>query len=272
MQDRYISNTMKYLLRSIGIAGAVIFTTAFWFTWGVPGYVEDAAKSFIEKKIVDETNEKINAISQKFEGNKLAQLAKSFLHKNQEKINDIKQQLRDKSYEKIAAVMAEMRDLSCECRKKYAQREKQNMEFKVFHLEEINSKLIDFMKSKYMEISGNLATDLRIFTASNAAVFFLLTLVSFLKPRAIAHLFLPALLLLASTLICSYFYLFEQDWFFTILYNDYVGYSFVSYIGIVFLFLCDVIFNGAQVTTAIINGFLQVLSKFMEVVPLDPCF
>jgi len=262
---------MKLILKSIGIAGSSIFALAFWLTWGVPGYVEDAAKTFIEKRIVEETHEQIDAISKKFEGNKLANLAKNFINKNNEQINSIKQQLREKTYENIAAVAAEMRDLSCECRIKYAQRLKLNMEFKVFHLEEINAKLIEFMKGKYMEVAGNLVKDLRIFTLSNTLVFLILTLISFLKPRAIAHLFLPGLLLVASTLICSYFYLFEQNWFFTLLYNDFVGYGYISYLGIVFLFLCDVIFNSAQVTTAIINSFLQLIGNFLEVVPLSPC-
>jgi len=262
---------MNYILRTIGISGSILFAISFWLTWGIPGYVEHAAKSFVQDKIVSETKEKIASVSNKLQQNKLANMAANLLSKNRQQIEITKERLHDFVKEKIPAIMAEMSDQSCECRKLYINRLKSDMDSKIFHLEEINKGLLDFMKGKYMEVVGNLVKDIRIFTLSNTLVFFILTLVSLLKPRAVAHLFLPAILLLLSTLICSYFYIFEQNWFYTLIYNDFVGYSYLAYLTVVFLFLCDIVFNSAQVTTAIINSILQSLGKILEAAPLSPC-
>ncbi len=90
-------------------------------------------------------------------------------------------------------------------------------------MQSANEAILEFMKSKYMGVVGKLTQDLRIFTGANLAVFVALLLLPIVKPQAIAHLFLPGILLVVSTLVCSYFYLFEQNWFFTIIYNDYVS-------------------------------------------------
>ena len=66
-------------------------------------------------------------------------------------------------------------------------------------------------------------------------MFSLLLLASFLKPKAVIQLFVPGLLLVTSTLVCSYFYLFEQNWFFTIIYNDFLGRWYLAYAGGLFL-------------------------------------
>ncbi len=142
------------------------------------------------------------------------------------------------------------------------------MEIQLTSLQSANDALMDFMKSKYMEVVGKLTQDLRIFTGANLAIFVALLLLSFVKPQAIAHLFLPGILLVISTLVCSYFYLFEQNWFFTIIYNDYVGFGYVAYVTALFVVLSDILFNKAQVTTEIINGFFDIVGSALSI---DPC-
>ena len=160
-----------------------------------------------------------------------------------------------------------MSDQDCECRKKWAAHIKEQYIINIASLQAANEKLQDFMRTKYMEIATDLKRDVRIFTGSNALIFLLLLLVSFLKPKAIAHLFLPGVLLVISTLVCSYFYIFEQNWLLTIIYNDYLGYGYLTYVGILFLFLCDIVFNGARVTTEIINSILQAIGSALTVAP-----
>ena len=167
----------------------------------------------------------------------------------------------------LAAVIAEMRDLDCECRKKYENWFKRGYESKITSLENVNEKLLDFTKGKYMQVANELKRDVRIFTGSNAVIFLLLILVSFFKPRAIAHLFLPAILLTVSTLVIAFFYIFEQNWLMTIIYSDYWGFAYLGYVGVLFLSLCDIVFNSARVTTEIINGLLSALGQAVSVAP-----
>jgi hypothetical protein len=92
--------------------------------------------------------------------------------------------------------------------------------------------------------------------------------VSFLKKRAVAQLFLPGGLLFVAALCSTYFYLFEQNWFFTIIFNNYIGYGYIVYVFVVFLFLSDVVLNKARVCTEIIN---QAFSAIGSGASLSPC-
>lgn len=258
---------MRITIRTIGMLGSLLFGTAFWFTFGVPGGVEEIAKDFIKERIEQETKEKIESLSLVKKNSKLSNIVKR-LSKNKEKeIEALKVQLQSKVYEKAALVIAEMRNLNCECRKKYTHSIKEHIELKLFSLQTANEKLANFMKSKYMDVVHNLTNDLRIFTGSNLLIFFILLLVSLSKPTAIKHLFLPGILLVISTLLSSYFYLFEQNWFFTIIYDDFLGFWYLAWIGLIFAVLCDIIFNKARVTTEVINGILNAVGSALSVAP-----
>ncbi|MGR8935576.1 MAG: hypothetical protein ACU837_14470 [Gammaproteobacteria bacterium] len=258
---------MRIILGIIGLIGVLIFGTSFYFTYGVPGGVEEVAKDFIKERIEDETKERIDSLSLAASESTLRKLAVKMMKGREQEIEQLKIKLQEKAYEKTAAVIAEMRDLSCECRIKYAQRLKENLELRISGLEAMNEKLMGFMKSKYMQVVNNLTHELRIFTGSNLAMFTLLLLASFLKPKAVIQLFVPGLLLAVSTIICSYFYLFEQNWFFTIIYSDFLGFWYLGYVGGLFLWFCDIIFNKARVTTEIVNMVLNAIGSALQAVP-----
>lgn len=138
---------------------------------------------------------------------------------------------------------------------------------RIAHIQIAQQTLGEIIKGKYIEIVGNLRADLRIFLGINSIMFILLLLISFLKPKAIAQLYLPGIFLLISTVASSCIYIFGQDWFYTILYNDYMGFGYLAYIGIIFGFLMDIAFNKASVTTEIINGILNAIGSAFSVAP-----
>ena len=260
---------MKLTLRSIGLIGTLLFGILFSITFKIPGFVEDMGKDFIQSQIQKKTNEKIEQVKSDHGDGKLGKLAAALYKKNQGKIDELKDQLKNKAHEKMAAVVAEMSDLSCECRIKYSEKLKQGFEFKLLSLQSANEKITEFMKTKYMQVSTELKRDVRIFTGSNAVIFLLLLLISFLKPQAIKHLFLPGILLFTATSVSSFFYVFEQNWLLTIIYNNYYGFAYLGFVGIVFLFLCDIAFNKCRITTEIINAILEVIGSAASA--LTPC-
>lgn len=236
-------------------------------TYGIPGYVEEVAKVFIKNKIEEKTNEKIDNLELTAKNSKLVKFAAKLMKNQETEINKLKNKIKSKAHEKLAAIIAEMKDLNCECRQIHAQKIKMNYVFKIVSLKAANEKLIAFMKTKYMEVVNNLKIDLRIFTGSNTIIFLFLLLLSFLKPNATFHLLIPGVLLFISTIACSYFYLFEQNWFFTLIYNDFIGYGYLGYVGTLFLFLCDIAFNKGRVTVEIINTILEVVGSTLSVPP-----
>lgn len=255
---------MKFLLRLVGILGFLLFASAFSATFIASSFLEDAGKEFIRGQVEREVREKIEGVRPA----SLDKVAGLLARKYDLEISDLKRNLKEGLPGKIATITTEMRDLSCECRKKLENRIRLSLEWRISSLTQAREQLEELIRGKYMDVVEKLMRDLRILTAVNAAIFLLLLVVSLFRAPAIAQLFLPAALLVIATLISSYFYLFQQNWFFTIIYNDYVGYGYIAYVSVIFLFLCDVVFNRARVTTEIINALLSAIGKAAS---LSPC-
>ena len=264
---------MQHLtLRVFGFIGTILFVPIFLLSFANPQLIENSGKAFVEWKLEKSTNAKIDSIKlpkeSKFEkllGNKAKELRK----KTEDKIKSLKQNLKDDAPVLIAAQLVKLRNLDCECRKLWEKKARDSMKFELASLETAKLKLVDFTHVKYMEIVEKLTLDVRIFVGANGFIFLFLMLASFLKPSALKHLFLPSVLMLISTVLCSYLYIFEQNWFYTIIYNNYTGFTYIGYLTFVFAVLCDIVFNKAKVTTEIINAFLQAIGH--AAASLVPC-
>ena len=259
--------TQKITLRTLGVVGATIFATFFSLTYSVPGWVEEFAADYIESEVAKNVDATIDAIRPPESEGALARIAQSMYELNEAKIEQGKENLRNKVHEQWASALALVRNLDCECRQKYADMFERGFKTDIALLQAANDRIVEVIQSSYMEVATELKRDIRIFTASNTAVFIFLLLVSFLKPQAITHLFLPGVLLAISTLICSYFYIFEQNWLLTIIHSNYLGFAYLTWLGVVFLILCDIVFNRARITTQIINTIGSAVGSAFSVVP-----
>ena len=257
----------KLSLRSIGVVGAAIFLTFFAFTYSVPGWVETFAADYIESEAQERIDTSIEVIRPPESDSALARLAQSMYEKNEAQIEQSKSNLKNKIHEQWAAALAAIRNLDCECREKWEDWFESGFNTNIALLQAANEQILTFIHSSYMEVATELKRDIRIFTATNASVFILLLLVSFLKPQAMTHLSLPGVLLTISTLICSYFYVFEQNWLLTIIHSSYLGFAYLAWLGIVFLFLCDIVFNRGRITTQILNAIFNAIGSAFSVVP-----
>jgi hypothetical protein len=101
--------------------------------------------------------------------------------------------------------------------------------------------------------------------STNALIFAFLLVLTFLKPNQLKILFLSAVLLTASTLIASIFYIFGQNWFYTILYNHYMGFGYLLYITGIFLLLLDVAINKARITNYLFNTATSLIGGALKV-------
>lgn len=244
-----------------------IFGTFFAFTYAILGWVQDFAADYIESEAAERIDETVDSIRVPEAESALGRLAQSLADRNEQRIEELRGQLKAKAHEQIAAAFAEMRNLDCECRRKVARWIESGFETDIRLLQAANTRITDFVQYKYLEVETELKRDIRIFTASNAAAFLLLLLLSFVNPKATAHLFLPGLLLAVSTLVCSYFYLFQQNWLLTIIHGDYLGFAYLGWLTVVFGLLCDIALNHGRITTEIINAFLNAIGSALSVVP-----
>jgi hypothetical protein len=128
-------------------------------------------------------------------------------------------------------------------------------------------KFVTLAKNKYKEIVTKLRRDFIIFAASNVGIFAVLLAATFIGPRAYRALMLPAVLLTISTLISASIYIFGQNWFFTILYDDYVGYGYLAYVMFIFAFFLCVVYVRAG---GIVPGPIETGAEVIEACATGP--
>jgi len=250
-------------LQIIGALGLILSSLLFAVTFGLPDAVAESAKGFVKMQIERELREQYLDSRAASLADKALKIANSLGYEEQQ----IRENIKNELPEKIASVIASMCGYDCEKKKALALSITTGYLERIANIEIAQQRLGEIIKGKYLEIVKNLRTDLRIFLGTNAVMFLILLAISLLKPKAIAHLYLPGVFLLISTVTASVIYIFGQDWFYAILYNDYMGFGYLAYISLIFGFLIDVAFNKARVTAEIINGILNAVGSALSVVP-----
>jgi hypothetical protein len=258
-----MTSSFRILLLGISCVGTALFSAAFFTSILNPGYVEEVAKDIIRLQVEKKVNEKIDSLDAKFLSSKAASLMK----RQVDEIEIAKRLLKEKAPALIASVIAEMRNLDCECRTKIEKTIRDGIEFHIAAAAQAQDQLTAIIRTKYMEVAEKLIREFRIFTGTNALVFALLGIGAFLKRGAGIHLIPPALVMVVAAAITGYLYIFNQDWLHTILFSNYVGFTYVGYLSIVFAILCDILFNRAKVTTEVLNATFQAIGSSLQVVP-----
>lgn len=254
---------MKMILRLIGLFGVGLFGLLFAVTYSSPAVVERSAMGFVKHQIEKEVRAVQYAAGQTAVAEQAKGLAARLGLERESLLKDLDEGLPDR----IASVVASMCGYDCERQKALSQSVASGYLARIGNIQVAENTLGQLIKGKYAEIVSNLKLDLRIFLGSNAAMFLLLLALSFLKPQAIAHLFLPGLLLLFATLASLSIYVFGQNWFYSILYNDYMGFTYLVYISVIFAILMDVALNRARVVTEIMNSMASALGHTLSLAP-----
>ena len=256
-----MANALRPFLIWLGIAGALLFGAAFFASLLDPHFVGQTAKAAIRYHVETKIDEKIGALDSKFLGGQATQIIAGYGDK-------LKSLRAFAASGEISKLLASMGDLSCDCRKLV------ETVLTAFSLSEVASlkaareKLTMLVRAKYMETEANLTREFRIFTGSNAVVFLLLAFAALFKRKAGIHLIPAAIILLVAALVTAGFYLFNQNWFYTVLFDDYVGYGYDAYLAVAFVLLADILLNRGRVVTHVLN---TVANAFGSVFSLAPC-
>lgn len=254
---------MRITLLLASIFGALLFAGAFALSFSNPLLIERAAREIVRVEIERRVSGKLDALSD----SRITALAHVALRKTSMDIEAAQRATRDELPRRIADVVANMLDADCECRRKLVQNAKKAEGDRLSSLGFVQSKLTTLIESAYSSVTSQLMREFRIFTASNATAFALLAVVTFFRRRATLQLLLPAAVLLGAVFITSSLYLFNQDWLHTIIYGQYVGWTYALYLAAVALLLSDVVFNRARVTTRLVNTTFQALGSATSIAP-----
>lgn len=182
---------MGAAIKSIGLFGILLFGVLFSFTFLSPEYVEKSAKGFVKYQIEKEVIEKQKALADSSVASQALSIAESLGLESEKLQEDLDSKLPDK----IASIIASMCGYDCERKKALSQSIASGYMDRLKSITVAQATLGDLIKGKYIEIVSKLKFDLRIFLGTNFVMFLILLAVSFAKPKAIAHLFLPGILL-----------------------------------------------------------------------------
>jgi len=254
---------MTLAIRVITLFGILVFSSLLALTFLSPEKLEASAKGFIKNKIQEE----IELRYERSMNSDVAEQTLAFMEKLGLEQNKLFKELETTLPQQIANTLDSMCSYDCEEKKSLAKSITSSYieRFKSLGLQQ--NAFTDLIKSKYQSILKKLKEDLRIFLGTNLVMFLIIFLASLVKPSAREHLIAPAVLLLFATIISSGIYLFGQNWFYTILFSKYMGYYYIAYVGIIFLFLMDIFVYHARLTCKIINGIADALGSSYEILP-----
>lgn len=234
------------------VLGCLLFGCVFLLTFLSPEVIDRSARGFVVQQIEKELL-KVKGLEQV---GRVAEKVSWLRERYAAKIPSRPEQLEGGVRQKVVEILNTVCDVECHKKsgKSLTRLANQAIEERLTKFTDASQRLSEFVKEKYYALIAELLRDLRIFSAINTLVFFLVALLLSSRSRLARPLAVPAMLLFVATLVCIGAYLFGQNWFYALFYSSYVGWGYAGYIGIVFLFLVDIVFNDAEVTLTLLDS------------------
>jgi len=239
---------LRRALRLIGLAGTMLFAILLTLSYLNPIVLEKWARNAIAQEVQLRLSTRLDALSDQA----LVRAAEQLVSKNRQEIAT-KAVRAEQLSAAIGTVIDRMGDSACPCRRAVAEIIRDLPQSDIRHLDKVNARLTAMIESKYRDVAGALLQEVRVFSAANGVVFFLLGLIAWFWKRPALQLLAPAFVLIAAVGLTGSIYIFNQDWLQTILLGDYVGVWYVPYLLLALGFMSDIVFFRGTVTSKIIS-------------------
>ncbi len=222
---------MSSFNRIVAILGLLVFGGLFLVIVLAPDRVESTARSFV----LGEVREKLEPVLQSKAGQRLQDAYRDWKAGRSgaegDAVSDVAKQL--------APIIQKLCHFSCDDRAALQSRVETQLREPLSAVAKARDKALAKAKAEFQAVIEKLRLDLMIFAGANVFVFALLLGTTFLGPQARKALVLPSFLLTVTTLAAAGVYVFGQNWFFTILFDSYMAYSYVGFVAAVSIFfLC----------------------------------
>ena len=244
-------------LKAITLFLTLIYGFIFILSFTSADTIRVGAKEFIKYQISKEIHTKID----KLNDNKLVKYVKNKSKEKSAKLQKYREFLKKHLSQKVNAITEKLSKEECECREKRRNFLKSILITQIDNTKKAISKLKEFIHYKYINITSKLIKDIQIASASSFLAMLLISSLLFFKSKLSIQINFLSLLMLLSTLTGSWLYIFKQNWFYTIIYNDYIGFWYMGYLTIIFLLIADILFFKARVTTELLNTFFSAIGS-----------
>ncbi|WP_182417803.1 hypothetical protein [Bartonella sp. HY038] len=254
---------MRKIAYLMSIIGSLFFLIVFLASFTMPFLIENWGKVLIVGEVQSRVEKTVKRAFDSKVGNYVARRT----NLNEARIAAIDKLLKTTLPTKVKEISARMRDPDCTCRAIFNALKTKSLITERFNLQNINEKLTNLIEVKYAEVTSGLIKETRIFSSANLLVFLALGLITWLRPRANIHLVLPMIILLGSALLVGYFYLFQQDWMHTIIFNDFVGFAYYAYLSIAIFWLIDILCWHGFITRIVLEFISSLFSLAVSILP-----
>lgn len=251
------STWTRFVLAMVCVTGTIGFSAACLATFVARPRIEREARAFLVREVEREAKAYLGGVLSRHAS--LRDHASVLAQRLDGEVAEL-QALRDSRLpEAIGAMIAEHCETGCEQVKArvadaYGASVRDMAKRVIARTSDRLGGLKTFVIGKYQAMLSRLLHELRIFTGINASLFACTSAVLWWHRRAMQCVLVPAALLTTASCISVWFYLNAQNWLWTVLLSDYVGWWYIAWVAAVGAMLADIVLNRARVTTAIVSS------------------
>ncbi len=234
------------------------------FTFINPSTIEEKARVYIAEKIEERVMEEVNKVLPNLESDTLSRGLNVLGNVLGDELDGINAFLDGDLRQSILSVVEGVCVYDCDSRSLIVEAIINLNEDRAIELSNGLNNIESFIKGEYYVLIEKILLDLRIFFVTNAIIFGLILLAYTGFRERKMKLTVVINIAILSTLTCILFYIFRDSWFYTILFDNYWGYAYVTYNVLLFAFLMDIIFNKARVTDVIMSVIGTALDRIFS--------
>lgn len=249
--------SLRVALVVVCVAGTVLFASAFVATFVARPTLERAAREYLVAQVQELARQRFDStLAEHPTLRSAADTVAKELSRTAQSVSDF----RDSDLpEQVGAIIAALCAKDCEqdreaAVERHTGRVRAWADRVVEGIEAKLSGLREFVVGHYRKRLAALIHEVRIFTGINATLFLCTGALLWWRRNAMAPLLVPLALLTASTGISAWLYLSTQNWLWTVLLSDYVGWWYAALVIVVGAFLVDIVFNRARVSINIVTS------------------
>jgi hypothetical protein len=245
---------VKLTLRLIGLVGTGIFGLLLVLTYASPIRVERGARVFIQAEIESQIAKGSTRLYDGPAATRAGRFAASLAEEYRQESAALQKELASNLHARIASIVSRLQKGDCECRQRIVAALDAGARARIAMLDRAGTQLNAVIEAQYGMIVADLLRDLRIFASVNLFAYGSLLVLAFALPGRSRQLFVPAVLLAVASLVASAFYVLNQNWFFTIIFRDYLGWGYGAWLLLVYALLCDIVMFRARLTRWIVQA------------------
>jgi len=260
-------NSVRKFNFALTAVGFLVFAFLLAYMQFAPTDFDQRTRNFAISKIDNSMDKGLASVGESNAADRLSDFAGKISKDLQEQVDDARQSLNSGRDVLISDILAAACKLDCERREAARQAVRGYYKSKMATNSAAIERIQSLVVGKYDEVMGELRKDLSIFSASNALALLFALLLTLFKGRAAKHILPISIALTISTALMIYWYIFGQDWVMTVIFSDYWGWTYGIVLASIAVFLLDIAFNKARITSAVFNTIGSAIGSAASFVP-----